>query len=170
MSIGIRFAGADDAAFVAGLWLENWRSTYRGLLSDGFLDSLSFAGALAEWRAYLENPANRIIICAGDDGAALGFAAVEPDGARPNCLYLHSLHVKAAARGRGVGTRLICAAWDWAAENGCTEMSINVVCGNENAKRLYMGLGARHLKYFKDNFNGEISNSETLLWTCRPGR
>lgn len=161
-------AGAQDAPFVANLWLANWQSTYRGLLPDEYLDSLSYAGALETWSEYMRSEDNRVFI-ARAGGARLGFAACEPDSELAGCLYLHSLHVVPEARGKGVGTRLISQVWEMARTLGCSGLSICVVRGNESARRLYSELGAEHYKYFTDDSDGVVCASEKLIWRSAPG-
>ncbi len=163
----LREALAPDIESVSTLWLANWQSTYRGLLPDSFLDSLTLQGAMKTWGGYAKAPENRIY-AAFEDGTFLGFAACEPDTELNGCLYLHSLHVVTVARGRGVGTRLISRVWERTRELECDRLSICVVRGNENARRLYAKLGAVHYKYFTDDSDGVAYASEKLLWTSPP--
>lgn len=165
----LREAVAPDIERVSKLYLANWQSTYRGLLPDEYLDSLTLDGILKTWSDYLNNPENRIYT-AFERNDFLGFAACERDEELSECLYLHSLHVAQAARGRGVGSALISRVWERALELNCSELSICVVRGNENARRLYVSLGAKHYKYFTDRADGMDCSSEKLLWTDAPGR
>ena len=43
-------------------------------------------------------------------------------------------------------------------------MSICIVKGNDNAKRIYEKMGAKHYKDFIDYFGDTESNSEKLIW------
>ena len=46
----IRPATVDDAAAVAHVHVSSWRSTYRGLMPDAVLDSLSVERRAEFWR------------------------------------------------------------------------------------------------------------------------
>jgi hypothetical protein len=43
MPVGIRGATAADVPAVAGVLVDTWRTTFRGLLPDAFLDTMSYA-------------------------------------------------------------------------------------------------------------------------------
>lgn len=59
----------------------------------------------------------------------------------PDVVWLHSMWVDPAARGEGVGDRLVGAVVAWAAESGARQMMLGVVEGNENAAALYLRHG-----------------------------
>jgi ribosomal protein S18 acetylase RimI-like enzyme len=61
----------------------------------------------------------------------------------PDCVEITSLHVVAAARGRGAGQMMIAAAERAAAARGRTTIGIGVEDGNDGARRLYERLGYR---------------------------
>ena len=160
----IRDAREQDIEEIAALHVANQKSTYRGLLSDEYLDRLSAADKAEQWRAYLRHDGNRLFV-ACDESVFLGFAACKTDAEIPGCLYLDSLHVSPEARGSGIGTSLIRRVGSFAEENGFDSMSVCIVRGNEGARRLYLKLGASHDKFFTDYFDGATSRSEKLRWT-----
>ena len=62
-------------------------------------------------------------------------------------LYIDDLCVDETCRGKGVATALYGYAKDFAKSIGCSHISLNVWCGNDNAQRFYekMGLTPRHI-------------------------
>ena len=70
--------------------------------------------------------------------AVLRFIASSP---RPSELIVEHLAVAAAQRGRGVGTRLLEAAFDLARANDLSAVRLGVVDTNPRARRLYERLG-----------------------------
>lgn len=160
----IEFATVVNLDDIAKLYVHNHKTTYKGLLSDEYLNSLTVEGAKVRWSDYLNKDNNRIW-AAFDEAVFLGFAAGTEDAEIENTWYLDSLHVSENARGKGVGTALVKTVGRYAAENGYEAMSICVVKGNANAKNLYIKLGAGPYKQFKDDFGNAVSNSEKLLWT-----
>lgn len=159
----IRLAGEEDLAQIAALYIENWQTTYRGLLEQSFLDSMDTAELQEKWRRYIAAEECGIFV-AYDDGIFLGFGAYEADDEPEDCIYLASLQVCSTARGRGIGTQIIGAIARRALQNGYRQMSICIVKGNDNARGLYTKLGAVHYKDFIDDFGGALSNSEKLIW------
>ena len=158
----IRNAQPDDLDEIAALYVHNHRETYRGLLSEVYLDALTPAYAREKWAGYLTG--GKKLWCAYEDGVFLGFVAGAEDAELPGVWYLDSLHVAPAARGRGVGSALLRTCGAYAHDAGCRGMSICIVRGIERARRLYEKLGAVHCKYFEDDFCGTVSQSEKLLW------
>ena len=92
------------------------------------------------------------------------FRSCKEDKELKNCLYLDSLHVSETSRGKGVGTKLINTVGSYAYIKGYEHMSICIVKGNDNAKRIYEKMGAKHYKDFIDYFGDTESNSEKLIW------
>lgn len=159
----IRQAREEDLAQIAALYVENWQTTYRGLLDQYFLDSLNVEQMQEKWRHHLQAGGCGIFVACEDD-TFLGFGAYEADEEVDDCIYLTSLQVCSAVRGRGIGTQLIGAIGHHAQMNGLCKMSICIVKGNDNARNLYTKLGAAHYKDFVDDFGGAFSHSEKLIW------
>lgn len=158
----IRFAVEKDLDSIAKLYVHNHKTTYRDLLSEEYLNSLTVDGAKSRWKKYLED--NNKIWVAYESDIFLGFTAGKEDEEIENTWYLDSLHVSENARGRGIGTELIRTMGRYARENGYKSMSICVVKGNEIAKSLYIRLGAKPFKIFEDSFGSARTNSEKLIW------
>lgn len=158
----IRFAIKEDLDSIAKLYVHNHKTTYRGLLSEEYLSSLTVDGAKKRWETYLSE--NNRIWVAYESDIFLGFAAGKEDNELKDTWYLDSLHVSENARGRGIGTQLILVMGRYAADNGFKSMSICVVKGNDTAKSLYLRLGAKPYKEFEDSFGKTHSNSEKLIW------
>ncbi|WP_160687104.1 GNAT family N-acetyltransferase [Clostridium sp. C2-6-12] len=159
----IRKANDSDIELIANLYIENWKKTYRGLLSNEFLNSLKVSDGIQKWQEYLKKERHMIFV-AYEDEKFLGFSACKEDDEIESCLYLDSLHVSEASRGKGIGTKLINTVGHYAYSQGYKCMSICIVKGNSNAKILYEKLGATHYKDFIDYFGGTQSNSEKLIW------
>lgn len=159
----IRFAQREDVEAVGMLYVANHRSTYGNLLSEAYINGLTAEYGIHKWETYLAAE-NRKIWVAYEEGIFLGFVAGMEDTELDNVWYLDSLHVAAAARGKGVGTALIRTIGQYALEQKYSGMSICIVKGNDGAGNLYKKLGAKHLKDFEDDFCGTVSQSEKLLW------
>src|SRR5256885_16287880 len=70
----IRPALPNDAAEIARVHVDSWRSSYRGLLADEFLDSLSEAGYTDRWRRVIGDGASRVFVVE-EAGGIVGFAS-----------------------------------------------------------------------------------------------
>ena len=161
--MNIREANAEDIEPIASLYVMNWKKTYVGLLPDNFLNGLTVNDEIKKWQEYLTKEKHRIFV-AYENEKILGFSACKEDEELKNCLYLDSLHVSETSRGKGVGTKLINTVGSYAYIKGYEHMSICIVKGNDNAKRIYEKMGAKHYKDFIDYFGDTESNSEKLIW------
>jgi ribosomal protein S18 acetylase RimI-like enzyme len=91
-----------------------WTRTYRGLLPDAYLDSLSYDACLARWTSALVDGTPLDILVADLDGRVVGFvtagSSVDPDATAAGEIW--DLWVDADSRSQGFGTVLLAAALD----------------------------------------------------------
>src|SRR5260370_39710674 len=70
----IRQATLNDASEIARVHVASWRSTYRGLLPDDFLLSLSETGYAERWKRVIAEGTSRGYV-AEDGGGVVGFSS-----------------------------------------------------------------------------------------------
>ncbi|HMO80247.1 MAG TPA: GNAT family N-acetyltransferase [Pyrinomonadaceae bacterium] len=95
----------------------------------------------------VEDPENQLVIVAdiGDERLA-GFLEVSIRPFVEDCYsdrvgYLEGWFVEKEHRRKGVGSRLVEAAEEWARENGCPEMASDAEIGNEVSLNAHLHLG-----------------------------
>jgi L-amino acid N-acyltransferase len=92
------------------------------------------------------------VLVAEDGGAVIGFASYGPF--RPWPAYLHSvensLYVAPAQRGRGIGSALLPALIQRAAERGLHTMIAGIDATNEASLRLHTKLGFERVAQFRE--------------------
>ena len=108
-----REAKKTDAMAIAHLHAESWRNTYRGMMSDAYLDSDVVAERQVHWQKRFENPAsNQWVLVAEKGGELLGFVCnYGADDAKWGTL-IDNLHVRPDQKGQGIGKQLIQKAFD----------------------------------------------------------
>jgi GNAT superfamily N-acetyltransferase len=89
----------------------------------------------AGWRTWPGNGAPFVAV--SDEGEPVGMAAGVLVEAPAGEADLIAMWVAPAARGTGVADDLIAAVLDWAAEQGCTAVGLEVAPGNARAERTY---------------------------------
>jgi len=147
-SITLRSAGADDWAAVAAIHAASWRTAYRGIYPDSYLDAEAPAERRAFWRRALAEMDGEqdCVILAEDGGRAVGFACVRRS-ADPAGPLLDNLHVLPDRKGEGIGKRLISAAAAWlVAKSPDAELQLGVWKDNLEARRFYARLGGREVE------------------------
>ena len=98
--------GNDDADAIAAVHAASWRATYRGILSDAYLDGPIDQERRELWRArFADDVPPTVVACAGD--AVVGFAcAFANEDARWGS-RIDNLHVLPNHKRRGLATRLM---------------------------------------------------------------
>jgi GNAT superfamily N-acetyltransferase len=140
MEYAIVVAASRDASAIAALHAESWRSAYRGLYPDEFLDGPILDERLRFWKERMSapNPERQRVIGAMADGQLVGFACVLLDAEPAWSPLLDNLHVKPSYKGQGIGALLLSASRDWVARAAPGEpMHLWVMEGNLPARRFY---------------------------------
>jgi GNAT superfamily N-acetyltransferase len=137
----LRIATPADAETLAALgaatFTRSFGHHYPPADLAAFLAAEHQPGAYAAWAG---DPRYRLWL-AEQDGAAVGYALAGPCGlphpeVTPACGELKRIYVDAAARGEGLGSRLLQAALDWLSAPG-RDLWIGVWSENPGAQRLY---------------------------------
>lgn len=166
MEYDIRLATQKDIEKIAEIYVDSWQKTYKGMLSQAYLDSLTVQNISTRWSEYIEQNHHGIFVAHKDDNI-LGFGAFKPYHRIEDCIYIESLHVDEAYHKKGIGSSIINTIRTVGIEEKYGQMAVCLVKGNDKARKLYINLGASHYRDKVDNFTGEISYSEILTWNLR---
>jgi GNAT superfamily N-acetyltransferase len=125
--VSVRPARAADAAAVAEVQVDAWRTCYAPRLPEGALDALDVTVVEATWRAAVTappTPRHRLLV-AISAGRLTGFVAVgpseDPDAAEDDA-ELYALTIEPAEQRMGHGSRMLAAAVDTCRELGFTAL------------------------------------------------
>ena len=138
----IRPATLDDAQAVAHVHVEAWRTAYRGILPDAYLDGLSVEARSDMWQVTLAKDApNEIAFVAEVDGRVVGFASGGPErkGDPDFTGELYAIYMLDEHRGRGIGSALFKSVVEQLLALGVNSMKVWVLRDN-----LYRGFYERH--------------------------
>jgi len=109
--VRLRAAGPPDAAVVAHVHQESWRTTYTGILPRDVIEQLAGRRSEATWRERLaaRRPMETVWLAQDDTGRVLGFANAGPARHRLEGLEaeIYALYVLQDAQRRGVGRALV---------------------------------------------------------------
>jgi ribosomal protein S18 acetylase RimI-like enzyme len=139
----LREASLADAASIASLHAESWRSAYRGILRDEFLDGDIFSDRSVLWEQRLSTAqADQLVLLALDGSSLIGFACVFGAADPKWGAHLDNLHVRPAAKGLGIGTQLVDRAVTWVRSRFPGHgLFLWVYEANTGARRFYEKLG-----------------------------
>lgn len=156
----IRPAGPDDMAAIAALQAASWRDSYRGLLSDSYLQHEVSADLLRHWQS-VEPRDQDVVLVAEQAGAVVGFIAVWCDG-EP---MIDNLHVLPDQRSQGTGRKLMQAAAASLMAGGRDSAYLWVLEGNDGALRFYEALGGRKAERAGKEIFGQVVPSVKVAWS-----
>jgi GNAT superfamily N-acetyltransferase len=113
--IAFRLAIPSDHVRIASLHTENWRSSYRGVLSDAYLDHEIGEERERLWRERFLAPDidRRYVFLAEIKTDLVGFVCVLLDEEIEWGACLDNLHVRSHIRGQGLGRQLFAKAARW---------------------------------------------------------
>jgi L-amino acid N-acyltransferase YncA len=142
--ITIRAGKVTDCDKVGPLQVKAWLETYRGLVADSVLDTLSTVDQAAAWRRILvREPPVSMAVAETARGVLLGFAAGGPRRGKrlPHDSEVYAIYVLGAAQRQGLGSALMAAVGRSLLDNGGQSLCLWVLRHNEGARRFYESLG-----------------------------
>jgi GNAT superfamily N-acetyltransferase len=141
-TVTVRVAGLQDVPAIVALQARSWRTAYRGMVDDEFLEAIPLQKWMDSWRAHFFGArGDTRCFVAESDGRVIGFSGA--GGADPaerlgeGVAELHTIYIDASYYDQGVGRRLMQAALDYLRGEGFSEVVLWVIEGNERARRFY---------------------------------
>ena len=162
----IRDATLADAPAIARIHMDSWRSTYRGLVSDGFLDNLRFEDRLARWQQRLADEKMFTLVAGAEPGRIVGFAQGGPEGTGRTDYTgeLWALHIAVPYQRSGLGRRLTSEVAKRLQSMGFDSMFVWVLSGNHPARRFYERLGGTYVTKRLEAFGGGSIEEVAYGW------
>jgi GNAT superfamily N-acetyltransferase len=166
--IQLRDAQFPDYIAIARLHAASWQQTYRGIYSDAFLDHEVEQDRTALWHDRLSNPSNQQqVILAVQEETIVGFACLFLDDDPAFGSLLDNLHITANWQKAGIGKLLLqeCARRIYSKAHNHS-MYLWVYESNENARRVYERLGAKHIETVEQpTASGVTAPACRYVWT-----
>lgn len=148
MHITIRPARVEDALGIARMHVDSWRTTYRGIVPNHVLDTMTYERREQAWTKGLSNrERNRFDYIAEDEqGQIVGFVTGGPlrDGDASYENELHAIYLLKEAQGQGLGRRLLLTFMERLVQEGSNAMLLWVFADNP-ARRFYEAMGGHYL-------------------------
>jgi GNAT superfamily N-acetyltransferase len=160
----IRKAQLEDAAGIAKVHVDSWRTTYKGIVPDSFLDRLSYEKREQIWRGGIE--ANGVYIAEDESGRVVGFAS---GGAERTGKYeayigeLYAIYLLEGQQGKGLGRMLFQSVVNDLKEKKLNSMLIWALEENP-ACRFYEKLGGKKADTAEIEIDGKKLGEVAYGW------
>jgi hypothetical protein len=168
----LREATEHDAAAIAKLHADSWRSAYRGILSDEYLDNRVRLERAALWQQRFLERAEKpfFVILAEAEKVLAGFACVFPDEDPTYGAFLDNLHVVPHRTGRGIGRRLLTAVAERLQADGRRGgLYLWVIAQNARARQFYSKAGALEVECVELAMPDDSRQMEMRCFWPKPG-
>jgi ribosomal protein S18 acetylase RimI-like enzyme len=159
----IRKAEPDDAAGIARVHIDSWRSTYQGIVPDSYLDALNEAERAAHWRDLLEH--GMLALVAERSGSVLGFATggKSRDNTAGCDAELYAIYLLEEAQGTKIGRDLLRELARSLSQGGFRSMEVWVLAKNP-AKGFYERMGAEYAGSKDIEIGGSTLAEQAYVW------
>lgn len=149
MSIRIRKANPADAGLMARVHIDSMRTTYKGIMPDEYLASLSYGGRESRWVQILtadRAPASNLV-AETDGGEIVGFAGGGPEREGDSTYRgeLYAIYLLEEHQRKGLGRRLVSAFARQLLTDGYDSMLVWVLEENHPARQFYESLGGKQV-------------------------
>ncbi|MEV6996714.1 GNAT family N-acetyltransferase [Streptomyces sp. NPDC093982] len=145
--VRIRLMTLADCDRVAEIRIGGWRTAYKGLIPQSYLDALDVARDAERRRGYFSQADGSVVdLVAEQDGRIVGWACHGPyrdDEVRTGDAELYAIYVDPVRYGAGIGQALLQQAVRRCTAAGHARMLLWVLKDNDRARRFYERAGFR---------------------------
>ncbi len=161
----IRPAVPEDAGAIARVHVAAWQTTYRGLMPDAILDSLSVERRRDWWQTIIGGPEQVEVVIAEDGGKLVGFASYGAERENDPVYRgeLHAIYLLQEHQGQGLGRLLIRASAEGLLRRGLNSMLVWVLSTNP-ARSFYERLGGVYLREKPLEIGGAVLQESAYGW------
>ena len=165
MPMSIRPATLDDCSAIANVQIEGWRTTYRGIVRDEYLDAMSHERQTANWMINLRQAQQIAFVAEKEDHAVAAFANGGPErtGRSDFRGELYAIYMLEEYRRQGLGRRLFSRFVERMSESGMGSILVWVLADNP-CRRFYETLGAKLVSERNIEIDGQKLREVAYGW------
>ena len=161
----IRKASLGDAAGIAKVHVDSWKSTYKDIIPSSYLNNLSYEQRTELWRSNIKKGDNHVVVAEGENGQIVGFADSwkRDSNSEENSGDLTSIYLFEEFQGQGIGRMLLEALFNYYKEMGYEKVFVEVLEDNKT-RYFYEYYGAKLVDTAQIEIGGEILNELIYEW------
>lgn len=162
--VTIRAATPADAAGIARVHVDSWRTTYPGIVPDDYLARMSYKSREQFWGRVLSHQSERYdrviaYVATTTAGEIIGFASTQLPAAPEEPADLNTIYLVQAWQRRCIGTRLVIEIVRQLIAAGQHSLLVWVAMNNQGGRRFYEALGGQLAESRQVTF-GELTLDE----------
>ncbi len=167
VEFSVRQANAEDVLAIARVHVASWKTTYKGIIHQSFLDSLTIEKRLPGLQKTIENPeTDLLVVCENETGHVVGFVVVgrnreknvDADG------EMHAIYLAEEFQGFGAGKLLFEAGKNVLAQKSFKKMMVSVFQENRSTCAFYENRGGTLIGSDSYVLEGIRYLTSTYLW------
>lgn len=162
--MNIRRAVPDDARGVAKVQVDSWKTTYKNIVPDEYLNKMTYERREQKWKDIISD--QTVFVAETDDGEIIGFSngGKERTGKYPNYNgELYAIYILEAHQRKGLGKLLLEPIIEDLKENDIFSMIVLVLEEN-NSRLFYESLGAKKIDIVEIEVLGKKLNELVYGW------
>ncbi|EEK53056.1 GNAT family N-acetyltransferase [Bacillus sp. ISTL8] len=161
----IRKVSKQDIEVVAKVYVDGWKTTYRGLVPDQYLDKLSYEEAEKRWNQFLDKENESFIYVAmNDKGKIVGFASGRSNEEKHFTGELYALYLLQDCRAFGVGRQLLSAVARHFKESGIHSMLVWGMEQNKSGLGFYKRMSGKEYIRRTSTFGETVVDDVAYGW------
>lgn len=161
--ISIRTARQEDADAISYVHVESWKTAYKGIVPDDFLNKLNLDSRIEYWKRTLKTNTGNIIV-AEVKNTIVGFAYVGPP--REKNAYaseLYAIYILKEYRRMNIGKKLMSAIAEYLLSCELASMYLWVLADNPS-KTFYEKTGGQKFEEKEISIGGQILKEDGYGW------
>ena len=139
----IRAAELSDAGGIAKVHVDSWRTTYKNIIPEEFLENLSYQSREELWINII--PKGIVFVAENDEGQIVGFSSGGKERSGDYKEYqgeLSSIYILKEFQGQGIGKALVKSVTKELGKSGMDTMLVFVLADN-NSTLFYEAMGGK---------------------------
>lgn len=161
----IRQAETKDAAGIAKVHVDSWRTTYKNILPAEFLENLSYEQRTILWDSNISDQTNYVVVAENAEGTIIGFgtAAKRKTNTVDGAADLTSIYLLEDYQSQGIGKMLLAELFLHFKRLGYKNVFVEVL--EENKTRyFYEYYGAKPIKSVEIKMAGTVLKELIYEW------
>lgn len=164
LGVKIRTAVLQDAKGIARVHVDSWKSTYKGIVPDEFLEQLSYDSREKLWKSAIPN--GNVFVAENENGEIVGFSTGGKERSGNYDDYegeLYAIYLLKEYQGKGLGKKLVTPVVELLKNEKINTMVVLVL--EENSSCLfYEAVGARKIETIEIEMAGKKLKEAVYGW------